>query len=54
MPPFPPQGAGYLTLHVFMEQKHLSVAVRFSTNTAVMEQIQSSLPQSDYTYTLAP
>lgn len=40
------------SLHVFMEQKRLSVALRFSTNTSVIEKIQSSLPQSDYTYTL--
>ncbi len=40
------------SLHLFMEQKHLRVALRFSTNTAVVEQIQSSLPESEYRYTL--
>lgn len=40
------------SLHLFMEQKHLSVALRFTANTPVVEQIQSSLPDSEYRYTL--
>ena len=40
------------SLHLFMEQKHLSVALRFTANTPVVEQVQSSLPQSEYRYTL--
>lgn len=40
------------SLHVFMEQKQRSIAVRFSTNTPAVETIASSLPKSDYRYTL--
>lgn len=40
------------SLHLFMELKQLSVALRFSTNTPVVEVVTSVLPQSDYRYTL--
>ena len=40
------------SLHLFMELKHLSIALRFSTNTPVVETVTSSLPKSEYRYTL--
>lgn len=40
------------SLHMFMELKHLKVALRFSTNTPKVESVSSSLSYSDYTYTL--
>ena len=40
------------SLHLFMELKQLDVALRFSTNTPVVETISSTLPKSDYRYTL--
>lgn len=40
------------SLHLFMELKHLSLALRFSTNTPVVETVISSLPKSEYRYTL--
>lgn len=40
------------SLHVFMESKQFPVALRFSTNTPTVETITSSLPQSDFRYTL--
>ena len=40
------------SLHLFMEQKRLEAAVRFSTHTPIIEQVSSSLPGSDYRYTL--
>ncbi len=40
------------SLHVCMELKKLSTALRFSTNRPVVEIITSSLPYSDYQYTL--
>lgn len=40
------------SLHVFMETKQRPLALRFSTNTAVVETVTSPLPNSDYQYTL--
>lgn len=40
------------SLHLLMEMKRLPVALRFSTNTPVVETVRSSLPGSDYHYTL--
>ncbi|HAK46329.1 MAG TPA: AAA family ATPase [Spirochaeta sp.] len=40
------------SLHLFMEQKNLQQAVRFSTNTPIVESAKSSLSGSDYSYTL--
>jgi predicted AAA+ superfamily ATPase len=40
------------SLHLYMESKHLHTALRFSTNRPAIEEIKSSLPLSDYTYTL--
>jgi hypothetical protein len=40
------------SLHLFMELKHLAVALRFSTNTPMVETVTSSFPHSDYRYTL--
>jgi len=40
------------SLHMFMELKQLSLALRFSTNTPIVETVKSSLPQSNYRYTL--
>jgi uncharacterized protein len=40
------------SLHLLMELKHLPLALRFSTNTPVMETVTSSIPQSHYKYTL--
>ena len=40
------------SLHLLMEMKRLPVALRFSTNTPVVETVRSSLPRSDYHYTL--
>lgn len=40
------------SLHLFMELKQLAVALRFSIHTPVVETITSSLPKSDYCYTL--
>ena len=40
------------SLHLFMELKHLPVALRFSASTPVVETVTSSLPKSDYRYTL--
>ena len=40
------------SLHLFMELKHLSLALRFSTNTPVVETVISSLPKTKYRYTL--
>jgi predicted AAA+ superfamily ATPase len=40
------------SLHVFMETKQRSMALRFSTNTPIVETVKSSLPKSDYRYTL--
>lgn len=40
------------SLHLLMELKHLPLALRFSTNTPVMETVTSSLTQSHYKYTL--
>lgn len=40
------------SLHVFMETKQRSLALRFSTNKPVVETVKSPLPKSDYRYTL--
>ncbi len=40
------------SLHLFMEVKHLSYALRFSTHTPAVEIVSSSLPKSVYQYTL--
>ena len=40
------------SLHLFMEQKKLQQAVRFSTNTPLVENVKSSLSGSDYSYKL--
>jgi predicted AAA+ superfamily ATPase len=40
------------SLHLMMELKHLHLALRFSTHTPVVETVTSSLPSTDYCYTL--
>ena len=40
------------SLHVFMETKQRSLALRFSTHTPAVETVTSSLPKSEYQYTL--
>ena len=40
------------SLHLFMEQKKLHRAVRFSTGRPVVETVTSSLPGTDYSYEL--
>jgi uncharacterized protein len=40
------------SLHLFMELKQLPLALRFSTNTPAVETVTSSLPHSNFRYTL--
>ena len=40
------------SLHLFMELKQSDLALRFSTNTPLVEPVTSSLPNSSYRYTL--
>ncbi len=40
------------SLHMFMEQKKLKQAVRFSTNKPIAELVSSSLKETDYSYNL--
>ena len=40
------------SLHLFMEQKDLKQAVRFSTNKPMVEMVSSSCKESDYRYKL--
>ena len=40
------------SLHTFMELKQLTIALRFSTNTPLMEKVTSALPNSNYQFTL--
>lgn len=40
------------SLHVFMETKQRSLALRFSTHTPAVETVTSPLPKSEYQYTL--
>ena len=40
------------SLHLFMELKQRSLALRFSTNTPLVESVTSSLAESSYRYTL--
>ena len=40
------------SLHLFMQQKKLKQAVRFSTNTPVIEQVKTSLAGPEYNYSM--
>ena len=40
------------SLHTFMELKQQTIALRFSTNTPLVEKVTSALPNSNYQFTL--
>jgi predicted AAA+ superfamily ATPase len=40
------------SLHTFMELKQLTIALRFSTHTPLVEKVTSALPNSNYQFTL--